>query len=162
MALNAFLKLVGPQGAIKGSVVQKGREGSIMVIAVDHGIVRPRNPGSGLPLGNHSHKPLVITKELDQSSPLLWRALVGNESFSGFDLQFWTPNIARSSGMNTEIQHYTIRLSKAVICDIQFTMPNNKHPELARLSEFETVSFTYDRIEWLWNAGQISAADDWP
>ena len=36
-ALNAYLKLKGQkQGEIKGSVTQKGREGRIAVIAVQH------------------------------------------------------------------------------------------------------------------------------
>ncbi|HRI69004.1 MAG TPA: type VI secretion system tube protein Hcp, partial [Polyangium sp.] len=43
MALNAYLRLKGQkQGEIKGSVTQKGREGSIMVIAVSHEIISPR------------------------------------------------------------------------------------------------------------------------
>ena len=49
MALNAYLTLKGQkQGDIHGSVVQKGREGSIMVIAVDHQVMSPRDPASGL------------------------------------------------------------------------------------------------------------------
>ena len=47
MALNAFMRLKGQkQGVIKGSVAQKGREESIMVIAVSHEIVSPRDPAS--------------------------------------------------------------------------------------------------------------------
>ncbi|HZF48038.1 MAG TPA: type VI secretion system tube protein Hcp, partial [Polyangiaceae bacterium] len=58
MALNAYLKLKGQtQGEIKGSVTQKGREGKIMVIAVSHEIMSPRDPASGLPTGKRMHKP---------------------------------------------------------------------------------------------------------
>ena len=68
MALNAYLKLKGQkQGEIKGSVTQKGREDKIMVIAVSHEIISPRDPASGLPTGKRMHKPFVITKELDKS-----------------------------------------------------------------------------------------------
>jgi Type VI secretion system effector, Hcp len=34
-------------------------------------IVSPRDPASGLPTGKRMHKPMVITKELDKSSPTL-------------------------------------------------------------------------------------------
>ena len=47
MALNAYLTLKGQkQGTIHGSVTQKGREGSIAVIAIEHEIVSPRDAGS--------------------------------------------------------------------------------------------------------------------
>src|SRR5881275_2780554 len=83
MALNAYLNLKGQkQGDIKGSVIQKGREGKIMVIAVSHEIMSPRDPASGLPTGKRMHKPFVITKELDKSSPLLLAALTTNENLT--------------------------------------------------------------------------------
>ena len=70
MALNAYLTLKGQkQGDIKGSTTQKGREGTIMVIAQSHEIVSPRDAASGLPTGKRQHKPMVITKEVDKSSP---------------------------------------------------------------------------------------------
>jgi hypothetical protein len=37
------------------------------------GIVSPRDSASGLPTGKRQHKPIVITKELDKSSPLLFQ-----------------------------------------------------------------------------------------
>ena len=71
MALNAYLKLKGQKsGEVKGSVTQKGRENSIMVIAVEHEIISPRDAASGLPTGKRHHKPLTITKEVDKSSPV--------------------------------------------------------------------------------------------
>ena len=52
MALNAYLKLTGQkQGDIQGGVTQKGREGKIMVIAVSHEIVSPRDANSGQATG---------------------------------------------------------------------------------------------------------------
>src|SRR6478672_10887733 len=95
MALNAYLKLKGAkQGPIEGSVTQKGREKKIMVIAVSHEIVSPRDPASGLPTGKRMHKPFVITKELDKSSPILYQVLCTNENVSEWTLEFWTPQIS--------------------------------------------------------------------
>src|ERR1700742_3211164 len=99
MALSAYLKLKGQkQGELKGSVTQKGRENKILVIAVSHEIVSPRDPASGLPTGKRMHKPFVITKELDKSSPLLYNALVNNENIPTWKLEFWTPKIQATSG----------------------------------------------------------------
>jgi type VI secretion system secreted protein Hcp len=157
MALNSYLKLKGQkQGEIKGSVTQKGRENKIMVIAVSHEIMSPRDHASGLPTGKRMHKPFVITKELDKSSPLLYNALVNNENIPEWELQFWQP-----SSTGAEKQHYTIKLTNANIASIAFRMANNKHPDLMKFSEYEEIAFTYQKIEWSWTDGGIMAMDDW-
>ena len=162
MALNAYLVLEGnTQGPIKGSVTQKGREDSIMVIAVSHEIVSPRDPASGLPTGKRMHKPFVITKELDKSSPLLYNVLTNNENIKKWELKFWTPQIKAVSGAGSEVNHYTVKLTNANIASIHFRMLNNKNPDLMKYAEFEEVSFTYQKIEWTWNDGGITADDDW-
>jgi type VI secretion system secreted protein Hcp len=162
MALNAYLNLKGQkQGDIKGSVTQKGREGKIMVIAVGHEIVSPRDSASGLPTGKRQHKPLVITKELDKSSPLLYNVLVNNENISEFNLEFWTPQLSAQTGVGAEKQHYTVKLWNANVASIAFRMLNNKNPELTRYAEYEEIAFTYQKIEWTWKDGGITADDNW-
>jgi type VI secretion system secreted protein Hcp len=162
MALNAYLKLKGQKtGQVNGSVTQKGRENKIMVIAVSHEIVSPRDPASGLPTGKRMHKPFVITKELDKSSPLLYSILVNNENITDWELQFWTPQIKATAGGGTEVQHYTIRLTNANIASIAFRMANNKHPDLMKFAEYEEIAFTYQKIEWVWTDGGVTAMDDW-
>ncbi len=162
MALNAYLNLTGQkQGDIKGSVTQKGREDKIMVIAVSHEIISPRDAASGLPSGKRMHKPYVITKELDKSSPLLYNVLVNNENITKWELQFWTPQVGVGTGTGTEVQHYTVKLTNANIASIAFRMANNKHPELMKFAEYEEIAFTYQKIEWTWVKGGITAMDDW-
>jgi len=163
MALNAYLKMTGQkQGDIKGSVTQKGREGTIAVIAVSHSIISPRDAASGLPTGKRMHKPFVITQELDQSMPLSYNALCQNENISKWELQFWTTAYQdRTQSVGTEMQHFTIKLTNASICSIDFRMANNKHPDLMKFSEFAEVAFVYQKIEWTWVKGGITAMDDW-
>ena len=162
MALNAYLNLKGQKtGDIKGSVTQKGREGKIMVIAVSHEIVSPRDPASGLPTGKRMHKPFVITKELDRSSPKLYNALVNNENIPEWELEFWTPQLKAATGTGVEFQHYTVTLTNANIASLAFRMANNKHPDLMKFAEYEEIAFTYQKIEWTWNDGGITAMDDW-
>jgi type VI secretion system secreted protein Hcp len=157
MALNAYLKLKGEkQGDIKGSVTQKERKDTIMVIAVNHEVVSPRDPASGLPTGKRMHKPFVITKELDKSSPLLYNVLCNNENLTEWELQFWQP-----SPTGAEKQHFTVKLTNANVASMHLIMPNNKVPELARFTEYEEVAFTYQKIEWTWMDGGITAQDDW-
>jgi len=162
MALNAYLTLKGQkQGDIKGSVTQAGRVDSIMIIAVSHEIVSPRDAASGLPTGKRMHKPLVITKELDKSTPLLYNALVNNENISDYEIKFWTPQIKATQGLGTEVHHFSLKLVNANIASIHFKMANNKHPELMKFAEYEEIAFTYQKIIWTWIQGGITAEDDW-
>src|SRR5947209_16426326 len=104
MSLNAYLTLTGQkQGQIKGSITQKGREGSIAVYAINHEILSPRDVASGLPTGKRQHKPFTITKELDKSTPLLFKVLVTNENLTEVVLKFFAPSAA---GM--EVNYYTV------------------------------------------------------
>jgi type VI secretion system secreted protein Hcp len=164
MALNAYLTLAGQnQGPIQGSVTQKGREGKIMVIAVEHELLSPHDAASGLATGKRMHKPFVVTKELDKSSPLLRTAWANNEIFSTWELQFWTANRVgtAASASGVEKQHYTVKLSGARLISIHFHMLNNKNPELARYTEFEELAFAYQKIDWTWVATGATSSDTW-
>ncbi len=157
MALNAYLRVVGQKsGEIKGSVTQKGREGRIGVIALSHDIVTPRDPASGLPTGKRQHTPLIITKELDAASAPLHAVQASNENLKEWELLFYRP-----STTGVEQQHFTIRLTNASVAAIDMRMPNNKHADLMKLETYEEVAFTYEKIEWIWVDGNLSAVDDW-
>src|SRR5262249_51321472 len=157
MALNAYLKLKGQkQGDIKGSVTDRNREGSIMVIAVTHELVSPRDGATGQASGKRMHKPIVITKELDRSSPQLYTALATNETIPEWTLEFF-----RADPRGAEKVSFTIKLTNAAVASIQFVMPNNKEPDLVKLNEYEQVGFTYEKIEWTWLDPKVSATDSW-
>lgn len=132
-----------------------------MVIAVSHEIISPRDASSGLPTGQRMHKPFIITKELDKSSPILYSVLCTNENITEFELQFWHPQLSAGAGTGAEVQHYTVKLTNAKIVDIKFIMLNNKNPELMRYAEYEEIAFTYEKIQWTWNDGGITSMDDW-
>jgi type VI secretion system secreted protein Hcp len=157
MALNAYLRIKGSkQGVIQGSVTQKGREGWIMVIGASHSLESPRDASSGLPTGTRVHEPFVIIKELDRSTPLLYSMLVNGETIVEWELQFWQPGPT-----GKEVNHYSVKLTDASIANIDFTMPNNKEPNLVERAEYEEISFTYQKIQWIWNEGGITSSDDW-
>ena len=156
MALNAYLRMKGQKsGDVKGSVTQKGREGSIAVVAVSHEILSPRDPASGMPTGRRMHKPIVITKELDQSTPVLYGMLVNNENITEWVLQYFSPD---RTGVET--QNFTIRLTNASITDIRLTKPLT-WSLTRKIPDYQEISFAYQKIEWTWAQGGITATDDW-
>lgn len=157
MALNAYMTLTGEtQGKVEGSVTQAGREGMIEVHSVDHKVDSPRDAASGLPTGKRQHKPIVICKEIDKSSPLLWNILTSNENITQWRLDFWRP-----SRSGKEFQFYTIELMNASIAGFRTEMLDNRMPENTKQPEREFVDFTYQKIIWTWQDGGITAEDDW-
>jgi type VI secretion system secreted protein Hcp len=157
MPLHAYLRLTGErQGEVRGSVTQKGREGSILVTQVFHSLVGPRDPVTGRPTGKRMHKPFIVTKDLDRSTPLLLSILSHNENIPSWELQFY-----RSMATGVERPVFTVQLTNANISSIQFHMLNVRNPVQARVPEQEEVAFTYQKVVWTWNDGGISAEDDW-
>lgn len=143
-------------GEIKGGCTQRGREDSIIIFAFDHEIISPRDIASGLPTGKRQHKPLLVTKEIDKSSPLLYTVLCSNETLTEVVFKFWKP-----SASGKEIQYYTIRLTNANIAARKTYFPNMLVAENTKLPHLEEVSFTYQKIEWTFEEGGISFEDDW-
>ena len=76
MPIPCFMNLEGEsQGKIEGSSQITGREGAILVQAVDHTIEIPKSPQTGLPTGKRVHLPMTVTKEIDKSSLLMQKML---------------------------------------------------------------------------------------
>ena len=156
--ITKFLKVTGQKsGAITGSVTEKGKEGTIGVIAVDHAIVSPRDPASGLPTGKRMHSPLVIVTHIDKATPLLYNSLVTNENLPTVELDYW-----KTAQDGSESIYFKIKLTNANISSIKQTNQNSQDdPHVNLFGEYEEVSFTYQKIEWTWVDGGITAIDDW-
>jgi type VI secretion system secreted protein Hcp len=162
-AMMAYAYIKGARsGPIKGSVTQKGREDSIGVIAFTHDVKTPTDPTTGAATGKRQHGVFKITKELDKSTPLLYNSWAINENLSEVTFKFWSPNLKGGMGGGTEVQNYTVKLTNAHIVNIKSELPNVRVPELMKLEQQEEVSFTYQRIDWTWNEGGITANDSAP
>jgi type VI secretion system secreted protein Hcp len=157
MAQSAYLTIAGQkQGPINGPVVTKGREGSIEVHAFSEGILSPRDATTGLPTGKRQHNPVMIVKEIDKSSPLLMNALVTNETLTKWVLQFYGADVTGKS-----VQTYTITLTNASIASITESLVDNEIAANVALPLREEITFTYQKIQWMWMDGAITAQDDW-
>ena len=151
-ALNAYMYITGVKtGQVKGSGTQKGRENSIMVIAFE----QMTKAEMGSVTGKRNVGPIVITKEVDKSSPVLRQMLNTNESIKEAIIQFWQP-----SASGKEIQHYTVKLTQARIVSMKTVMANNKIPSNMQLKEYEEITITYGSAEWTWMDGGIKTVED--
>jgi type VI secretion system secreted protein Hcp len=141
-------------GTIKGD---HPADESIVGLAFEHAIISPRDAASGLPTGKRQHKPLTVVKAIDKATPLLYQALVNNETLSSVELKFYrTPE----RGGAPE-HYYTISLQNASISSLRNWKPNTRDLSADRAGDLEEVSFTYQKITWTFVDGGITAEDDW-
>jgi type VI secretion system secreted protein Hcp len=152
----AYISITGQrQGQIRGDVTDKGKEGTIKGVTVSHEIISPRDPATGLPTGKRQHKPLTIRMEIDRSTPPLYSALVSNENLTTVEIKFYRPN-----GQGISQNYFTIKLTNASIASINLAHPDPRDAILPYI-EYLDVAFTYQKIEWTWIDGGITAQDDW-
>jgi type VI secretion system secreted protein Hcp len=111
----------------------------IALTGLSHEIISPRDPASGLATGKRQHKPIVFTKQLDSTTPLLLKALVTNETLTSVLIGL----------LRNGQQVATIKLTNAGVADY------TDH------GDTEHWSLTYQKIEWTWVDGGITASDDW-
>ncbi|RLA97091.1 MAG: type VI secretion system tube protein Hcp [Deltaproteobacteria bacterium] len=157
MPMPAHLELEGKnQGKIEGSCEIQGREGTILVQAVEHDIHIPRSPQTGLPTGKRVHNPLTITKIFDKASPKLYQALCSGEQFSNVTIKWY-----RIDPTGQEEHYFTTKLEDAIIVSIKAWMPNALDPKMESYQHMEDVSFTYKKIIWTWEPDGIESEDSW-
>lgn len=140
-----------------GNIYQEGHEHQILVQSFEHRIMIPRDPQSGQPTGQRVHEPFKITKVIDKSSPLLFRALSSGELLTTVEFKLYR---ASEQGM-MEQHYYTITLTDAVIVDITAYMPNYQDPQNQHLTHMEDVFFTYREITKTHEIAGTSGTDDW-
>jgi len=163
MARTAYVTITGArQGPIKGEVTAKGREGSILLIALASQIAAPFDQASGAVTGRRQHRPIVITKPLDQATPKLYDALIKNEVLTDVTIKFWRPSADRAgAGAGAEQQYFTIALTNAHITEIAFVSADTQDATKAAEVPYEAVQLVYQKISWTWVEGGVVAEDNW-
>jgi len=165
MPTPAYLSITGTkQGLITagtftqdsvGNIYQEGHENQILVQGFQHQVIIPRDPQSGQPTGQRVHKPLMISKVFDKSSPLLFSALTSGEMVK-CRLEWY-----RTSSVGTQEHYFTIELEDAILVDIQSRMPNCQDPNNSHFTHLEDVYFAYRKILWTHKVCGTSGHDDW-
>jgi type VI secretion system secreted protein Hcp len=157
MALTAYLAVKGnSQGDIKGDCPQGGdKKDKILVYGTEHRVEIPRDTHTGLPTGQRIHQPLTITKAKDNASPKLFKAVCTGEQLDV------TLDYYRIKADGTEEKYFTIKLEEAIIVNLREYTPLTFLPEGKAYHDMEEVSFTYSKITWTYNDGNIEYVDDW-
>lgn len=139
-----------------GMLAQEAHVDEILVQAFSHQIIVPRDPQSGNPTGMRIHKPLMITKRFDKSSPLIFQALTRGEELEVCRLVFY-----RTSKEGQQEAFFYIKLTEARIVDVQSRMPDCLDAEMSHYTTLEDVYFIYKNIIWSHIDGATSSSDSW-
>ncbi|MBM3114184.1 Hcp family type VI secretion system effector [Pseudomonas sp. P66] len=157
MASHGYITITGKtQGLISagcssqesiGNKCQAGHADEIMVLAMNHGMTNVGN------IKRTTHGPIVITKNIDKSSPLLAQALTNREAID------CTISFYRTSAFGTQEKFYTIKLGEAQVADLIFDMP---HAILHSEAEMqEQLSIRYRSIIWTHHLAGTSGSCYW-
>jgi type VI secretion system secreted protein Hcp len=144
-----YVKIEGSkQGQFKGEVERNGSRW-IEITAFSAGVQSPRDASSGQVSGKRQHKPISITKEVDEASPQIFRAATTNEVLKDVVIQS-----VRPGPKGQEQVYQTITLTNAVISEVKRLSGKNKN-------EQERFQFTFQKIEVTNLQGKTTATDDW-
>ena len=156
MAQPFYMSITGDrQGNItERAGEQESHENEILCQAFEHVVLVPND--SGVPTGKRVHRAMMITKSVDRSSPQLYSALVNNERLTEITIKHY-----RIDPIGIVQNHFTVKLSNAVIISIRAWQPNYLNPATEQISYTEEVSFAYQAIDWLWVDGGVEAMDEW-
>lgn len=157
MAIPAYLFIKDDGGAdIKGSVTVQGREGSIEVVEFDHHIYIPTDGNTGKLTGTRVHAPLTFVKEVDSSSPYLYKAVSTGQSLKSAEIKWY-----RIDDAGQEVEYFNTLMDTVKVVSVKPIMHNIKDPSKERYNHLEEVQVRYEKITWAYKDGNIIHADSW-
>lgn len=157
MPIPPYLWLKDDGGAdIKGFVDIQDREGSIEIIGMIHGINLPVDSATGKITGTRSHSPFMFEKEVDSSSPYLYKAAATGQKLASAEFRFYRINDA-----GQEVCYYTVTMEGVKVTGVNCSVPNTKLAGNSPLNHMENVSLQYEKIAWRIVDGNILFSDAW-
>ncbi|WP_374625984.1 type VI secretion system tube protein TssD [Pandoraea sp.] len=157
MAIPGYMFLSDDAGKkIEGSVTVKGREGSVELVAYAHNVYIPTDGNTGKLTGTRVHKPYLLTKAKDRSSPELYKALT-----SGKTLQTVTIREYEIDGAGKEEEYFTTVMENVKVVSINAKMLDIKVPDYEKHNHLEEVELRYETIQWKYADGNIQHKDSW-
>ncbi|MEM7158123.1 MAG: type VI secretion system tube protein TssD [Myxococcota bacterium] len=158
--IHAFLK--ADSNDLKGLSTQEELGGkslidSIECVSYSHSAMTPSERGSNRATGRRQFGPITITKRIDKSSPLLMKALCGNEEIEG-TFSFFRP---KPTGAG-EIEHfYDVNIKGGRISAIRQISPDTIDGQSATRPFTEEVELVFNDITWTHMTENTEHSDFW-
>lgn len=157
MASPAYMTIYDDKGqVIPAHVKIAGREGTAEVHAFDYYVAIPSDPNSGVLTAIRKHGDVVVVKQYDQSSPVLFNACC-----RGLTLKKITIDWYRINDQGEEEKYFSHTLSDVKVVRVQHLLPQVKDDKNDLLGHQEAISLRFRRIDVNYPQGNIQATDDW-
>jgi type VI secretion system secreted protein Hcp len=157
MAIPVYLWLYNDGGShVKGEVMIQGRVGSIEVLAQDHSVAIPTDNNTGKLTGTRVHAPFRFTKEIDPSTPYLYKAVTTGQTMQKAEFKYY-----RIDNAGQEVLYYTTLLENVKIVKVAPQMHDIKDPTKEKHNHLEQIELRYEKITWTYKDGNISHSDAW-
>jgi type VI secretion system secreted protein Hcp len=160
MAQTVHLKLQIDGNDVEGesTIASMEREGTIECSSFEDAVTTPREEVTGALTGKRRYSPVTITKRIDKSTPILWKALCQNEPVTSAEFRFFRPS---PGGSGAEEHFQTITLENGYISEIKRVsedsiMGGEKAPPM-----MEYVSIVFQDITITYEIGGASHKDTW-
>lgn len=157
MAIPVYLWLKDDGGAdIKGSVDVQDRDGSIEVVAQEHNLYIPTDNNTGKLTGTRIHTPFLFTKEIDSSSPYLYKAVTTGQTLKSAEFRWYKINDA-----GQEVEYFNTKLENVKVVKVNPLMHDIKDPSFEKHNHLEQIELRYEKITWTYKDGNIIHSDSW-
>lgn len=157
MAIPAYLWLKDDGGAaIRGSVDVAGREGSIEIQGLNHGVSLPTDDVTGRSTATREHAPYLFSKEIDASSPYLYKAVTTGQKLKSAEIKFYRINDA-----GQEVEYFNAMMEGVLVVTVSPMMYDIKSQYGERRNHLEMVELIYEKITWRYVDGNIVHSDSW-
>lgn len=157
MAIPVYLWLKDDGGAnIKGSVDIQKREGSVEVIAQEHSLYIPTDASTGKLTGARVHLPFAFTKEIDASSPYLYKAVSSGQTLKSAEFKWY-----RIDEAGQEVEYFNTLLEGVKVVKIAPKMHDVKDPTKEKHNHLEEIELRYEKVTWTYKDGNIIHSDSW-
>jgi type VI secretion system Hcp family effector len=141
MAIPVYLWLKDDGGAdIKGSVDVQDREGSIEVVAQEHNLYIPTDNNTGKLTGTRIHTPFLFTKEIDSSSPYLYKAVTTGQTLKSAEFKWYKINDA-----GQEVEYFNTKLENVKVVKVNPVMHDIKDPSFEKHNHLEQIELRYEK-----------------
>lgn len=141
---------------ITGSNNKKGRADSSVVIEFDHRVYSPVDTQRGSVSGARVHDALVVVKEVDKATPLLYQAACSGKTLPEFKIEWY-----RISPTGQEEPYFQHTLKNVKVASVEIMLPNTKDPAKEKQTHLEKLELLYEEITWTFLDGQIEHVDAW-
>lgn len=157
MAIPAYLWLKDDGGAdIRGSVDVAGREGSIEILGLAHGVSIATDNATGKATATREHAPFNFDKEIDASSPYLYKAVTTGQKLHSAEVKFYQINDA-----GQEAEYFSVKMEGVTVIGVGPMMYDVKSQYGEKRNHLELVELMYEKITWRYGDGNIIHSDSW-